>query len=127
MLAETIADRVVAAKQAGPMLVAIDGVETSGKTTLADAVAGVLAGRKTNVARVSIDRFHNPRAIRMQRGELSPERFSRDSFDLGAVVELVLLPVKRATGAITLGIYDYGLPMSARMMVHGWWAPGCWR
>lgn len=107
MPADTIAGRIITVKQAGPMLVAIDGVETAGKTTLADQVAVVLAGRGMKVARASIDRFHNPRAIRKQRGELSPEGFYRDSFDLQAVVELVLRPVKQAAGAITLGIYDY--------------------
>ena len=63
MLANTIAKRIAAAKGAGPLLVAFDGVETSGKTTLADQVAAVLTGHGVKVARVSIDHFSNPRAI----------------------------------------------------------------
>jgi thymidylate kinase len=42
------------------MLVAFDGVETSGKTTLADQVTGMLAGRTVKAARVSIDRVSQP-------------------------------------------------------------------
>lgn len=42
--------------------------------------------------RASVDDFHNPRELRYRRGRYSPEGFFRDSFDLGALIGLLLDP-----------------------------------
>ena len=64
-----------------PVRVAIDGVDAAGKTTLADALAGVLIQRGRAVIRASIDGFHRPRAERHRQGANSPEGYYADSFD----------------------------------------------
>jgi uridine kinase len=60
------------------VLVAIDGPDAAGKTTLADRLAAVLPAP---VTRLSVDDFLQPPAVRYRRGKESPEGFYRDSFD----------------------------------------------
>lgn len=106
ILSEQIAQWILERKKAGPFLAAIDGVDASGKTTLADAVAAGLHAQGKNAVRVSIDHFHNPAAIRARRGALSPEGFFYDSFDLEALQACVIQPVRENRGSILSGIYD---------------------
>jgi uridine kinase len=76
-----------------PLRVAIDGVDAAGKTTLADELARAIAAAGRPVIRATIDRFHNPRRIRYHRGRSSPEGYYRDSFDISALVSLLLDPL----------------------------------
>jgi uridine kinase len=64
------------------VLVGIDGPDAAGKTTLADRFA---AAHPEPVRRVSADDFVRPREERYRRGELSPEGYYRDLFDLPAL------------------------------------------
>jgi uridine kinase len=73
--------------------VGIDGVDAAGKTTLADALAAALRERGREVVRAGVDRFHRPRAARMQRGQDSPEGYYHDSFDFPALVAALLAPL----------------------------------
>ena len=84
-----LADRIEAVRRPHPVRVAIDGSDAAGKTTLADELASVLRRRGREVVRVSIDRFHRPRAERYRRGELSPEGYYHDSFDYAALREAI--------------------------------------
>jgi uridine kinase len=63
------------------VLVAIDGPDAAGKTTLADRLAAALPGP---VLRVSADDHVHPAPERYRRGELSPEGYYHDLFDLDA-------------------------------------------
>lgn len=99
-------------KKERPLLVAFDGVDASGKTSLADSVARELEKESgMNPVRISIDRFHNSREVRMRRGELSPEGYFYDSFDYTQIMEKVVAPVKKGAGRITGGIYDFRADM----------------
>ncbi len=71
---------------------AIDGVDGAGKTTFADALAEILRERHREPIRISIDDFHNVRAIRHRRGD-SAEGFWRDSFNYSQLVADVLDPL----------------------------------
>lgn len=106
ILSKQIAQWILERKKAGPFLAAFDGVDASGKTTLADAVAAGLRAQGKNAVRVSIDRFHNPADIRARRGALSPEGFFYDSFDLEALQSCVIQPVCENHGTILSGIDD---------------------
>jgi uridine kinase len=75
-----------------PLRVAVDGPDAAGKTTFADELAARLHGRRP-VIRASIDGFHRPRAERLRRGDLSPEGCFADSFDNGAVIANLLVPL----------------------------------
>jgi uridine kinase len=88
-----LADLVAARQQDHPVRVAIDGVDAAGKTTLADELAGALAGRGRPVIRASVDGFGRPRAERHRRGELSPTGYWLDAFDYPALRGNLLDPL----------------------------------
>ena len=98
------ADLIVGLSPGQRIMVAIDGVDGAGKTTLANALAGLVAGRRA-VVRASIDDFHRPAAERWARGRDSPEGFFHDSFDYDRLAEVLLDPF-RAGGVIHTGIHD---------------------
>jgi uridine kinase len=77
-----------------PAVIAVDGVDGSGKTTFATHLAGAIhdAGRPAVI--VHEDNFLAPRATRYRLGRESPEGFFRDSYDLGALVRHVLDPLR---------------------------------
>lgn len=90
---DDLAARLCAVERSHPLRVAIDGVDAAGKTTLADRLVGPIERRGRPVLRASIDGFHRPRHQRYARGPLSPEGYFEDSFDLDAVIALLLKPL----------------------------------
>lgn len=76
-----------------PLRVAIDGVDAAGKTTLAEELALSIQSQPRQVIRASVDGFHQPKAIRRQAGDLSPEGFYRDSYHYTALIENLLAPL----------------------------------
>ena len=92
-LIENLASAIVALPHSHPIRVAIDGVDASGKTTLADELAPAVTALGKSVIRASIDGFHNPAAIRKRRGPLSPEGYYHDSFNTDALVKSLLQPL----------------------------------
>lgn len=88
-----LVSKIRAAQTAGILRVAINGVDGSGKTRLADELAALLVAKGANIIRASIDGFHNPRALRYAKGKNSPEGFYRDSFDYEAFQTQLLKPL----------------------------------
>ncbi|BCB92114.1 uridine kinase [Phytohabitans suffuscus] len=78
---ERVARSVPAPGGGACVRVAIDGPDASGKTTLADELAAAVRALGRPVVRVRLDDFHNPRAVRYQRGRESPEGFWRHAFN----------------------------------------------
>ena len=76
------------------VLVGIDGVDGSGKTTFADELAQTLEESGSRSIRISLDDFHHPRAIRHRLGRDSPEGFWLDSYDYAAFVDRVVRPLR---------------------------------
>ena len=75
----------------GSPLVAIDGVDGSGKTTFAKNLAAQQNARPVIV--IHVDDFLNPPEIRHRRGRQSPEGFWLDSYDYDALERHVLDPL----------------------------------
>lgn len=73
--------------------VAVDGRTASGKTTLADELASILASGSREIIRTSIDGFHRPKADRYARGRDSPEGYYHDGRNLTAINALLLSPL----------------------------------
>jgi uridine kinase len=73
--------------------VAIDGVDGAGKTTLADALAPLVAARGRPAIRASVDDFHHPRAVRYAQGRYSPDGYYLDSYDYDTFRALLLDPL----------------------------------
>lgn len=87
---------------------AVDGPDTAGKTTLAQDLAGSLADRGRPVVRASLDGFHRPARERYRRGELSPEGYYFDSFDLPRLRSHLLDPLgPGGTRAYRPAVFDY--------------------
>ena len=76
-----------------PALIAVDGVDGSGKTTFAVRLASVIADAGRTALVVHEDDFLAPREVRHRRGRDSPEGFFRDSYDLDALIRHVLDPL----------------------------------
>ena len=92
-LLERLASRIDSLDVPHPVRVAVDGPDAAGKTTIADQLVGPLNDRGRSVIRAGIDGWHRPRALRHQRGTLSPEGYFYDSFDLEALRSRLLLPL----------------------------------
>ena len=78
---DELAATIVGLRLDHPTRVAIDGVDGSGKTTLADELVEPVRRAGREVIRASVDGFHNPRKLRYARGVDSPEGYFLDSFD----------------------------------------------
>jgi uridine kinase len=92
-----LATRISADVLPHPLRLAVDGVDAAGKTTLADELAQHLSAAGRVVIRASIDRFHNPRAVRYRQGRSSPAGYYQDSFDLAALRQNLLDPLGPAS------------------------------
>ncbi|GIH14995.1 uridylate kinase [Rugosimonospora africana] len=102
-----LADELLGRAVSHTLRVAIDGPDAAGKTILANDLAAQI-GVARPVIRLSIDRFHNPRSVRLARGSLSPEGFYYDSFDHGRIIESVLRPLGPGRdGRYLPGAFDY--------------------
>lgn len=115
-LLEQIAEYLCSIRRSHPLRVGIDGIDAAGKTTLANALVAVLQRRRT-VIRASIDGFHNPKAIRHVRGSLSPEGYYYDSFNYGALKNLLLVPLgEDGNGEYQTATFDFRTdsPISSR-------------
>lgn len=98
------------------VLVAIDGPDAAGKTTLADRLAMTLP---VPTLRASIDDFHQPRQLRYRRGDLSAEGYYRDSFDDESLARECLVPFLTDAPEIALDRYDYRTDRAApRQIMH---------
>lgn len=76
-----------------PARVAVDGITAVGKTTFADRLAAALVSRGRRVIRVSMDGFHNPRAVRYAQGRDSADGYYDDAYDFTAVRRELLDPL----------------------------------
>jgi len=92
-LLTTLAAQIADVRCDHPVRVAIDGVDASGKTTLADELVAPLQALGRSVIRSSVDHFHNPKAIRYRLGEISAEGYFRDSFNYPLLTRVLLEPL----------------------------------
>ncbi len=90
-----------------PLRVAIDGVDTSGKTTLADELVAPLKNLGRPIIRASIDKFHRPRNERYQKGRNSPEGYYQNSFNYDAFIRELLSPLGENGKAYRTAFFDF--------------------
>lgn len=91
-----------------PLLVAIDGVDTAGKTTLQRKLAEYLRQRGNSVIQASIDGFHNPAEKRYRQGSRSPRGYYEDTFDYDSLRSCLLEPFKNNSEPIyKTAVYDF--------------------
>lgn len=108
MIIDYLIDTIQAVRRDEAIIVAFDGVDTAGKTTLANMVFAAMKNQNLlKPVRISIDKFHNPRKIRIKRGELSPEGFFYDSFNYDKIIQNIIKPIKNKMDKIFPESYDY--------------------
>lgn len=104
----TVVQRLAAAVDAlhpeRRVLVAIDGPDAAGKTTLAARLAQLVV-RPVVVA--SVDDWQHPRAVRRRRGDDSAEGYYRDAFDVGALTSELLAPFAAGARSVMTGRFDH--------------------
>jgi uridine kinase len=85
-------------------LVASDGPDAAGKTSMAHRLADALT---RPVVTASIDGWHNERSVRMRRGTDSPEGYYLDSFDYDALTAELLEPFAGGAATVRTARFDY--------------------
>jgi uridine kinase len=96
--ADAVADRMLHGLPPGRrVLLAVDGIGASGKTTFASHLAARVGDRPVLV--LHADDFFHPAPIRHARGRLSPEGFWLDAYDHAALAAEALEPLSRPGAA----------------------------
>lgn len=89
-LLRILADEIAAVESAKP-LVAIDGVDGSGKSTFTEALSRHIVGMPVIV--IHADDFLHLKAVRHRKGRNSPQGFWADTYDYDALERFVLRPL----------------------------------
>lgn len=89
-----------------PIRVAVNGIESSGKTTFAVQLVAYLKQHSCNAIHVTIDGYHNPKAIRYQQGRDSAQGYYEDAYDEAAFVENVLVSSQQSEPNYVPKIHD---------------------
>lgn len=87
-----VARRISALRARECLRVGVDGPDGAGKTSFADDLSVALRGLGMPVVRISLDDFHNVRAVRYRQGRDSPDGFWEDSYDYSRFRRDVLVP-----------------------------------
>jgi len=95
------------ARMNGRRIVAIDGVDGAGKTTFADKLAPLVAANGKPVLRASIDGFHNPRALRYQKGKDDPLGYFLDSYNYAEFQDFLITPFRAGRETVHLARFDH--------------------
>ncbi|WP_064967904.1 hypothetical protein [Tenacibaculum ovolyticum] len=77
-------------KKDKPIRIAINGIEGTGKTVLAEKLTKYLNSENLNAIQVSIDGFHFNKEVRYKQGRNSAKGYYEDSYDEIVFVEKVL-------------------------------------
>jgi uridine kinase len=98
---------------------AVDGVDGAGKTTFANELADAIRRLRRPVIRASVDGFHNPRAVRYERGRYSPEGYFENSYNYAALKQYLLDPLspggsQRYRGAVFDHVTDMAISPNER-------------
>jgi len=107
-ITDYILEAIKSFKSGKPVLIAFDGVDNAGKTLFADRIyQEMIENFFLSPVRISIDKFHNPKSVRVKRGKFSPEGFFYDSFNYKSLIENVISPVKSNSDYLIYGVFDY--------------------
>jgi uridine kinase len=103
-LAKALAELIDARSAGGRLLVAVDGPDAAGKTTLARAVTARLPLPSICV---SVDGWHHSREHRLRRGAESAEGYYLDSFDVDGLVAGCLAPFVAGSQRLRTASFDH--------------------
>jgi uridine kinase len=98
-------EKIIGQKQK-PVCVAINGIEGTGKTVLANKLTKFLKENGKRAIQVSIDGFHFNKERRYKQGRDSAKGYYEDSYDEVGFVEKVLIPSQNKNPKITIASHD---------------------
>jgi uridine kinase len=87
----SLASNILNVTGPGRRLIAIDGVDGSGKTSFAANLVSEIRNRPATV--IHADDFLNPSAVRHAKGRASPEGFWKDTYNYSALQDQLLRPL----------------------------------
>jgi uridine kinase len=87
---EIILDRVATINKSGPIRIAINGIEGTGKTIFADRLTQYCNRKNFHAIHVSIDGFHYNKAHRHKKGNDSAIGYYEDAYDEQTFINKVL-------------------------------------
>jgi uridine kinase len=73
--------------------VAVTGITASGKSTIATELVNDLCELGTPTERLTVDGYHNPRAVRYRLGRDSADGYYRDAYDYDQLKKCALIPL----------------------------------
>lgn len=88
-------------------IIAIDGVDGSGKSTFSDQLSQRLRNDGYPVIQASLDSFHNPKSVRYRQGKSSPEGFFLDTYNYDSLHSQLLTPFINGANMITTACFDH--------------------
>lgn len=103
-IVQRLADLIEHLRVGQRVLVAVDGPDAAGKTTLAREIAMRLVRPALSA---SVDGWHNPRELRLQRGAESAEGYYLDSFAYEALVRECLGPFRSGARRVRTASFDF--------------------
>lgn len=102
-----VADLLVRVPVGHPLRVAIDGITGAGKTTFARDLGDAVSARGRPCVNVTMDGFHNPRAVRYRQGRESADGYYEDAYDFAALRTVLLDPLgPRGDGGYRTAVLD---------------------
>jgi phosphoglycolate phosphatase len=103
----SILDEITIKKQPSwPLIIGINGIDTSGKTFFTESLAVYLTSGDFAVQVINLDNFHNPRSVR-NSGEDLVESYYQHGFDIETLIENILEPVRtKGECSTTLTLLD---------------------
>ena len=104
-LLEQVAHKIAALGERA--IVAVDGVDGSGKTSFANELAPMIERHGRPIVRASVDGFHNLKAIRYQRGKSDPEGFFQDSYNYDSLHRHLLDPFRQGAAWVDVARFDH--------------------
>ncbi|MEJ1114246.1 uridine kinase [Paenarthrobacter sp. CCNWLY172] len=112
----SLASNILDVTGPGRRLVAIDGVDGSGKTSFAANLVSEIRNRFVTV--IHADDFLNPSAVRHAKGRASPEGFWKDTYNYAALQDQLLRPLgPKGTGWYSPASYNAVTDQTAQVDV----------
>ncbi len=103
-----VTDQILALDKKDRLVVAVDGVDGSGKSCFARELVAALREKTDRVILLaSIDGFHNPRVTRYRKGKDSPIGFFQDSYNYLVLKEKLLEPFISGDAEFHLQAFDH--------------------
>lgn len=89
----SLSEKILNIKKDFPVLIGINGIDASGKTTLAREITEQLKQSTRHIIAATIDGFHNTEKLRYAKGKDSPVWYYQNSFNNEAIKNALLDPL----------------------------------